>query len=182
MLKEAPPYSPELEAPVLLNPLARASKDATGSYSYPKKPEHLPSKMTVAAKTASIAATLTKKYDGQAGLYGVGTDVEMISAVPNSEVFLEKNFSTDELAYCRAAPDFQASLAGRWTAKEAVFKALKTDSKGAGASMKDIEIVSTPNGPKVHLHGDAKKIADAKAITDFELSITVSNIIFLYLV
>lgn len=175
VLKEAPPYTPELEAPVLLNPLARAAKDSTGSYSYPKKPEHLPTRVTVAVKTAAVAANLVKKYDQEAGVYGVGTDVEMITAVPNSEVFLERNFSASELEYCRQAPDFQASLAGKWTAKEAVFKALKTDSKGAGAAMKEIEIVSSASGPQVTLHGEAKKIADAKAIKTFELSITHSD-------
>ncbi|KAG0147001.1 hypothetical protein CROQUDRAFT_91978 [Cronartium quercuum f. sp. fusiforme G11] len=178
VLKEAPPYTQELEAPVLLNPLARASKDATGSYSYPKKPEHLPTKVTISAKTASLAARLVKKYEGGLGVYGVGTEVEMISAVPKSEVFLERNFSNDELAYCYAAPDFQASLAGKWTAKEAVFKALKMDDskRGLGSMMKEIEIVSGfNNGPRVILHGEVKKIAQAKLITSIELSITHSD-------
>jgi hypothetical protein len=37
-IKEAPPYTDEMEAPVLLNSLARATFNAkTGSYSFPKK-------------------------------------------------------------------------------------------------------------------------------------------------
>jgi fatty acid synthase subunit alpha len=40
----------------------------------------------------------------------------------------------------------QKAFAGRWSAKEAVFKALGTSSKGAGAAMKDIEILTDKNG------------------------------------
>ena len=36
-IKEMPPYTPELEVPVLLNAMARATLDVkTGSYSFPK--------------------------------------------------------------------------------------------------------------------------------------------------
>jgi fatty acid synthase subunit alpha len=39
-IKEAPPYSPELEAPVLLNSLARAELNAkTGQYAFTSKLE-----------------------------------------------------------------------------------------------------------------------------------------------
>ena len=38
-IKDAPPYTKELEEAVLLNSLARAKLDEkTGSYSFPKKP------------------------------------------------------------------------------------------------------------------------------------------------
>ncbi|PLW05397.1 hypothetical protein PCANC_25128, partial [Puccinia coronata f. sp. avenae] len=142
VLKESPPYPPELEPHVLLNPLARASKDSTGSYAYPKQPDHLPS-----------------KYEDDLSVDGVGTDVEMITAVRHSDVFLKRNFTEQELAYCCQSPDFMASLAGGWAAKEAVFKALKTPSQGAGAAMKEIELLSGPSGPSVLLTGHASKIA-----------------------
>lgn len=54
-----------------------------------------------------------------------------------------------QIEYCNNAPDSDASFAGRWAAKEAVFKALGVASKGAGASMKDIEIQNTDVGPIV---------------------------------
>lgn len=175
VLKEAPPYTPELESPVLLNPLARAAKDSTGSYAFPKKPEHLPTKVGVAGRTLTMAAAITKKYEKEPNLYGIGTDVEMISAVPQSDIFLERNFTADELAYCRQSSDFNASLAGKWTAKEAVFKSMKTISKGAGSAMKEIEIVSGTNGPEVKLTGEAQAVASQKGIKSFELSITHSD-------
>ncbi|PLW26692.1 hypothetical protein PCANC_18584 [Puccinia coronata f. sp. avenae] len=129
VLKESPPYPPELEPHVLLNPLARASKDST----------------------------------------------EMITAVRHSDVFLKRNFTEQELAYCCQSPDFMASLAGGWAAKEAVFKALKTPSQGAGAAMKEIELLSGPSGPSVLLTGHASKIALEKSISKFELSISHSD-------
>lgn len=54
-----------------------------------------------------------------------------------------------QIEYCSAAPDPTASFAGRWAAKEAVFKSLSVSSKGAGASMQDIEILPTETGPNV---------------------------------
>ncbi|OAV88119.1 hypothetical protein PTTG_29144 [Puccinia triticina 1-1 BBBD Race 1] len=99
----------------------------------------------------------------------------MITAVPQSDVFLDRNFTEQELAYCRQSPDFSASLAGKWSAKEAAFKAMKTLSKGAGGAMKKIEILSGPSGPEIKLTGEASKVALEKGIKKFELGISHSN-------
>jgi fatty acid synthase subunit alpha len=57
--------------------------------------------------------------------------------------------------------------------RQAVFKALKTTSKGAGAAMKDIEIVAQSTGaPSVRLSGAAKEAADAQGVSSFQLSIS----------
>lgn len=172
-VKDAPPYIVDVENEMLLNPIARASKDSTGSYSFVKKAEQLPASVVVSDKTVAAAAAVAKQYSSAPGVYGVGTDVELISSVPTSETFLERNFTASELAYCHGAPDFTASLAGKWTAKEAVFKSLKTSSKGGGAAMKDIEIFSGKQGPEVVLTGEAEKVANEKGIKSFELSISV---------
>lgn len=165
ILKEAPPYTPELERDVLLNPLARASKDGKGSYSFTSK---MPQ-----AKVSSDALSAAKLAASAANVHGVGTDVELISAIPaDNETFLQKNYTEGELDYCRKASDYKASLASRWAAKEAVFKSLKTEGKGAGASLRDIEIVSSSTGPSVKLHGDAASVAEAAGIKSFELSIS----------
>jgi len=167
-LKEAPPYTIELEQEVLLNPLARASQDATGSYSFTAK--SLPSAVPISQSVASAAAAIASKA---ANVFAVGTDVELISSVPSTnENFLERNFTESELSYCKAASDFAASLAGRWSAKEAVFKALKTSSRGGGAAMKDIEVTSNNGIPGVVLHGQAETVAKEHGITGFELSIS----------
>lgn len=91
-------------------------------------------------------------------------DTELISSVPTSETFRERNFTADEISYCNSAADPVASFAGRWAAKEAVFKALSVPSKGAGAPLKEIEIVSTPSGPTVKLSGDALAAAGGKSV------------------
>ena len=77
----------------------------------------------------------------------VGVDVEDISAVNvANDTFLERNFTAEEISYCRQAASPQSSFAGRWSAKEAVFKSLGVASKGAGAAMKDIEILRDDTG------------------------------------
>ncbi|BEI89755.1 uncharacterized protein CcaverHIS019_0211170 [Cutaneotrichosporon cavernicola] len=158
-IKDAPPYGPDLEGPVLLNPLARAGPSKNGSYEFKGK---LPSEVPLSRANADTIKAL--HLQTQAGVAGVGVDTELISSVPTSDSFRERNFTAGEIEYCNAAPDSRASYAGRWAAKEAVFKALSVPSKGAGASMKDIEIVSTASGPEVKLHGDAAKAGGGKKI------------------
>ncbi|WVR07425.1 hypothetical protein IAU60_004466 [Kwoniella sp. DSM 27419] len=155
-IKDAPPYSAELEGGVLLNPLARAGP-SKNSYAFTGK---LPTAITVDPKNA---ATL-KEVFAAGDVQGVGVDTELISSVPTSQTFRERNFTEGEIKYCSSAPDPTASFAGRWAAKEAVFKALSVPSKGAGASLKDIEIVSSESGPTVKLTGDALSAAGGKTI------------------
>jgi fatty acid synthase subunit alpha len=80
----------------------------------------------------------------------VGVDVEDIVNINiDNPAFLDRNFTLNEREYCFGAPDPRASFAGRWSAKEAVFKSLQTASAGAGAAMSDIEILSVKGIPKV---------------------------------
>lgn len=80
----------------------------------------------------------------------VGVDVENIDSINiTSDTFVERNFTASEQEYCRKAPSPQSSFAGRWSAKEAVFKSLGVSSKGAGAALKDIEITNDTNGAPV---------------------------------
>ena len=50
-------------------------------------------------------------------------------------------------------------------------------SKGAGASLKDIEIVATDAGPSVKLHGEAAAAAQSRGIGSFQLSISHADAI-----
>lgn len=188
-LKDNPPYTPDLETPVLLNPLARAQLDKLGSYSFPKK---LPSARVLAEANVKTVSTL---LDSQRGTAGVGVDQgvynflcihfvqlnilpELISAVPSSNpTFVQRNFTDAEVAYCCAQADSAASFAARWAGKEAVFKALGVPSKGAGAPMKDIEILPDAAGaPQVILHGDAKEAAESKDINRVLVSLSHSEV------
>jgi fatty acid synthase subunit alpha len=83
----------------------------------------------------------------------VGVDVESLSALNiENETFIERNFTEKEIAYCRKAASPQASFTGKWSAKEAVFKSLGVRGKGAGAPLKDIEIINDETGaPQVQV-------------------------------
>ncbi|KAI0368773.1 fatty acid synthase [Pilatotrama ljubarskyi] len=170
-IKDAPPYNKELEAPVLLNPLARASYNAkTGSYEFTPK---LPTKAPVdVSNVSAVTEALSKEATA-----GVGVDQELISAVPSwNPTFVERNFTDAEIAYCRSQPSPPSSFAARWVGKEAVFKSLGVASKGAAAAMKDIEILPDESGvPTVTLHGAAKAAADAKGIKKVHVSLSHSD-------
>ncbi|KAJ7762020.1 fatty acid synthase [Mycena maculata] len=173
-IKEAPPYSLELEAPVLLNSLARASLDAkTGSYTFKAG---LASKLPV--DTTNVSAIADSFSSTPVGVIGVGVDQELISAVPSSNpTFVSRNFTPLEIAYCRAQPSPPSSFAVRWAGKEAVFKSLGVKSKGAAAVMLDIEILNDDEtgAPAVTLHGDAKSAADSKGVSKVLISLSHSE-------
>ncbi|KAA1467738.1 fatty acid synthase [Dentipellis sp. KUC8613] len=171
-IKDAPPYTKELEGPVLLNSLARTTLDKkTNSYSFTEKlqTEFKPDLANVKAveETLKVAPATA----------GVGVDQELISSVPSSNpTFVERNFTEAEAAYCRAQPSPASSFAARWVGKEAVFKSLGVASKGAAAAMKDIEILPNESGaPEVTLHGDAKAAAESKGINKIHLSLSHSD-------
>ena len=79
----------------------------------------------------------------------VGVDVEEVANInAANDIFVQRNFTPGEQGYAKHSPAPQASLAGRWCAKEAVFKSLGVASQGGGAPMRDIEIVQGTSGMK----------------------------------
>ncbi|KDQ57051.1 hypothetical protein JAAARDRAFT_35647 [Jaapia argillacea MUCL 33604] len=172
-IKEAPPYTKDLEGPVLLNSMARAQYDPkTSSYSFPAKLQGKP-----AADLANVKA-VSEIFAQNVGAVGVGVDQELISSVPSSNpTFLARNFTESEIAYCRSQPSPESSFAARWVGKEAVFKSLGVTSKGAGAAMKDIEILSDKESgkPVVVLHGAAQEAAQSKGVKNVLISLSHSE-------
>lgn len=74
-LKDSPPYSPELEGPVLLNSMARASLNPkTGQYSFTSKFETKP--LVDIANVKAVSQIMSD--DGSAA--GVGVDQGMLYA------------------------------------------------------------------------------------------------------
>ncbi|KAL1634246.1 hypothetical protein SLS58_010751 [Diplodia intermedia] len=200
-VKAAPPWKPEDEAAVLLDPHARVGAGADGVLEF--DPAHLHG---ADSDSESDVSPLDSGYNsegeegGGAGLSlaaaasqmvklmgpvppcelgpstTVGIDVENVANINAADpVFLARNYTEGELTYCKASPDPNASLAGRWAAKEAVFKSLNVSSKGAGAAMRQIEIVSEEGIPIVKLHGEAKKALEMQNIKDIRLSISHSD-------
>ncbi|KAJ9300279.1 hypothetical protein DTO271G3_2396 [Paecilomyces variotii] len=172
--KNKSPYEDNLQAKVFLNPDYRVTVDKkTAELTYPAVPpkpasEDLTSTQKVVESLAKAAAAENSK---------VGVDVESVHAINvDNETFIERNFTSNEQAYCRKAPSPQASFAGRWSAKEAVFKSLGVSSKGAGAPLKEIEIVNDGNGaPVVQLHGAAAEAAEKAGVKQVNVSISHSD-------
>lgn len=164
--KKAAPYTSAQESAVYLDPLARASRDQHGSWSFPSKFRQSP-------KDGHIQDTVEQLTHASGGK-NVGVDVELIASVNiENKTFLDRNFTKSEQDYCRQAPSPQSSFAGTWSAKEAVFKSLGVKSQGAGASMIDIEILRSNHGePQVTLHGLAKAAATSAGLKTFKVSIS----------
>ncbi|KIY43927.1 fatty acid synthase [Fistulina hepatica ATCC 64428] len=173
-VKEAPPYTKEMEVKVLLNSMARASLDPkTGSYKFTELKSEVPMST---ANVGVVKDLISKGFTDSA--IGVGVDEELISAVPShNPTFVARNFTDAEVAYCSAQPSPSSSFAARWAGKEAVFKALGVKSKGAAASMRDIEIVvdSETGAPGVVLHGEAQAKAAEKSISKVLISLSHSE-------
>lgn len=84
------------------------------------------------------------------------------------ERFIRRVFTETEAAQARGHND---ALSGLFAAKEAVSKALGT---GIGfVHWRDIEIIHLPTGqPTVHLHGNAKLVADKLGLKEWSVSIS----------
>jgi fatty acid synthase subunit alpha len=168
--KDKAPFSDELEQPVYLDPLVRVEECKEKKLIYTQK--NVQSKKSYigagAEATARALSSLNK------GSKGVGVDVELLSAINlENDTFVERNFTAAEIEYCSKASSPQASFTGTWSAKEAVFKALGVASKGAGASLKDIEITRDTNGaPQVVLNGSAQTAATAAGVKKVNVSIS----------
>ncbi|KAJ1342853.1 holo-[acyl-carrier-protein] synthase [Batrachochytrium salamandrivorans] len=187
-VKDAAPYTDAQQSSVYLNPLARASFDKkTGSYNF-NNAAALEGKTTLAPSDMAVTRALVEKtaskldsVKGTSSSDGLGVDVQLISEMALSNDVFARNFTPNEIAYCKASADPAASFAGRWAAKEAVIKAVSNAAgntvvwtKGAGAPLNDIEVIRVEGqAPTITLHGDAKKaVADAKI---GPLHITISH-------
>ena len=165
-IQPAPPYSPGIESTVVLDPLSRIMESTEkGAWRYdsqnlrPWEPEE-PDDTTLcgtpltkdggtasAASLSNLLIEQTTALSGSASNTSVGVDVEDLSSfMERGGIFLDRNYTTGERFWASKTPDPQSALAGRWSAKEAVFKSLGVASKGAGAAMKEIEILSKEDG------------------------------------
>ena len=144
------PYADDQQSQVFLNPQARVSVDKkTSALTYPTTaPKHTTADKSKTDATRQMVESLAKATATENSK--VGVDVEAITAINiDNQTFVDRNFTDREQEYCRKAPSAQASFAGRWSAKEAVFKALGVAGKGAGSPLKDIEITNDEKGAPV---------------------------------
>lgn len=146
--KNNSPYTDDQLRSVLLNPAARTSDDKTKTITFAANFAKQAAEPHAAKekKTKQMVESFANSLE-TGGNNKVGVDVEDISAINiENETFIERNFTAQEVTYCRSAPNPQSSFAGRWSAKEAVFKSLGVPSRGSGAALKDIEILADDVG------------------------------------
>ncbi|AET37910.1 trifunctional fatty acid synthase subunit FAS2 Ecym_2158 [Eremothecium cymbalariae DBVPG len=174
--KEHPPYTEDMEQDVYLDPLVRVTADKTGSLVFNSNQLQADKFISASNKgTSELVSHMTRQVASKGNARGIGVDVELIKTFNvSNETFINRNFTAAEIAYCKGQPSCQSSFAGIWSAKEAVFKSLGVKSKGAGASLKEIEIQrdQSSGGPIVVLHGAAKAAADDVSVKDIKVSIS----------
>lgn len=105
--------------------------------------------------------------------FSIGADIEEIGRFnqldrKKNKIFLSRIFTAKELKYCFSKPRPGQHLAGRFVAKEAVYKALVAAGEYP-VPLKKIEILANMNGiPRVRV--DSHKI-----IRDFRINLSISH-------
>jgi phosphopantetheine--protein transferase-like protein len=83
----------------------------------------------------------------------IGTGIDIVSVqrleekIKNNPALEEKLFTPDEIAYCRDKVNYAENMAGRFAAKEAIYKVMSPYIPGL--YFKDIEITSNGNKPEI---------------------------------
>jgi holo-[acyl-carrier protein] synthase len=110
-------------------------------------------------------------------IVGHGIDIVEVGRIARmveqyGDRFLERVFTERERAYAAGKKRTAEHLAGRFAAKEAVFKALGTGWKD-GIGWADVEVVLLPSGqPELMLRGSAAEAARTIGATRWVLSIS----------
>ncbi|KAL4974119.1 3-oxoacyl-synthase [Aspergillus desertorum] len=177
-VKTQPPWNdPGAMRDFFLDPTSRVFD---GQISHAPKTAYVPQYTSISPSAAvsveGALQTMLAKINRSPSAASVGVDVEEIASINiDNTIFINRNFTPAEREYCFSTPNSRASFAGRWVAKEAVFKSLQTTSAGAGAAMDQIEILYVDGMPKVVLHGHAQEVALAKGITNIQVTISHCN-------
>ncbi|MCF8012006.1 MAG: holo-ACP synthase [Clostridiales bacterium] len=107
---------------------------------------------------------------------GIGTDIVDITRVYNiierrGDKFLQRVFTSREIAYCEGHRQRSQCYAARFAAKEAVLKALGTGL--SGCCWTDVEITRDARGkPEVLLYGGAAGAACENKVKEVLISIS----------
>ncbi len=107
----------------------------------------------------------------------IGIDIVEVyrirEAVARTPRFAERVFTEAERQYCESKGAAAAqSYAGRFAAKEAFLKAIKTGWRGK-IGWQEIEVETDADGvPSLRVSGEAKRIADERGATAIHVSIS----------
>lgn len=107
---------------------------------------------------------------------GIGIDIIEIhrieKALARNSRFQTRLFTPGEIQDCEHKPNLAASLAARFAAKEATFKAL---GSGWELGWVSVEVVADPRGPKIRLEGRAAEKAAELGVQVIKISLTHSR-------
>ncbi len=110
-------------------------------------------------------------------IVGIGTDIVECLRIgrmveQHGELFLTRVYTGREIRYCQRRKHATEHFAGRWAAKEAVFKCLGTGWR-RGMCWTDLEVRNDPDGkPTVYLRGESRDQALRLGISQILLSIS----------
>jgi holo-[acyl-carrier protein] synthase len=110
-------------------------------------------------------------------IVGIGIDVAEVDRVRDAierhgRRFVERIFSSAEIAYVEQKANRYERYAARFAAKEAAMKAIGTGWK-RGVRWQDFEVTNLASGrPTLQLHGVAATIAQSLGVRNIALSLT----------
>ena len=109
-------------------------------------------------------------------IYGTGTDiieVDRIAKVMERDLgFREKIYTEGEIAYCESKKNKYQHYAARFSAKEALMKAIGTGWR-FGIRFADIDIYHDELGqPHIRLSGKAKELAEKEGFSKIHVSLS----------
>ena len=117
-------------------------------------------------------------------IVGLGADIAEIDRIEaaiarHGRAFIERVFTSQEIAYCERHRASGERYAARFAAKEATMKALGTGWR-RGVRWVDIEVTRLASGrPTIELRGAAREHADRLGVKHIHVSLTHSgNIAF----
>ena len=104
-------------------------------------------------------------------IFGIGIDLVDVGSIKKIKD-INRMFTDQEISYCKKKMDEYVHFAGRYAAKEAVYKGLNITQE-IMPDWTEIEIVKGSGGTVgVHLSGNLAKVAGEKGIKDIKISIT----------
>jgi holo-[acyl-carrier protein] synthase len=110
-------------------------------------------------------------------IIGLGTDITECLRIArmierHGELFINRVFTPNEVAYCQSRKLATQHFTGRWAAKEAILKALGTGWR-RGISWRDMEIINDHRGkPIVAVRGGVRDQCEHLGIREILLTIS----------
>ena len=110
-------------------------------------------------------------------IVGTGVDLAEVPRIRQAverygRRFIERVFTTGEIAYVERKANRFERYAARFAAKEAGMKAIGTGWR-RGVRWQDFEVANLPSGrPTLRLHGEAASVAENLGVRHIHLSLT----------